>query len=185
MANLNPQVLKKAGEMGIIKGKTLGSIKQQIIATSANKDVGAAKFKNVQRTIFNPTSSKTSGQLKEAIGILTEAGVVKSEFKHSPTTLLQQAQANIAAAEKKVSEEKKEELRERSKKARLEEEGVIGTGRGGRGGLLEQIEKEHASEDNAIKVLEEAKKGGSDDHVSAIEAASKPKDKPIVEMSID
>lgn len=186
MANLSPQVLKKAGEMGIIKGKALGAIKQQIIKSSDSREQGLSKFKNVQRTIFNPTTSKTAGQLKSALDVLQEAKVLKSAYKGQPMTLLQRAKTNIAMAEKKVSEEKKDEMRKRSLGARLEEEGVVGTGRGGRGGLLEQIEKEHASQDNATKVLEEAKKADSADHsVSVFENANKPKDKPIVEMSID
>lgn len=183
MANLSPQVLKKAGEMGIIKGRALGTIKQQIIKTSDSRERGLSKFKNVQRTIINPTTSKTAGQLRSAFDILQEAKVLKSAYKGQPLTLLQRAKANIVTAEKKVVEEKKAEMREYSKKARLEDEGV--TRKGVHGGLLEKIEEEHTAKDNAAKVLEEVKRTDSADHQVSVFETSKPKDKPIVEMSID
>jgi len=167
---IEKRVLQKAFEMGVVKGKTMGTVKKQVMKTAETRMEGLKKYKTVERTLIKPTTEKTTQQFGRALDILKEAKVVSGSVK-GPLTLLQRAKANIVAVEKKEAEAQKEKMRSRTLKGRLEQEGV--TGVGGRG-LLDKIEKEKATEEHAVKTLEEARKAQLDDHKVSVFESGKP-----------
>ena len=163
--------------MGMIKGKTMGAVKRQIVGGAESPAEGLKKYKMVERTVIKPTTEKTAQQFGRALDILKEAKVVRSSVK-GPLTLLQQAKFNIAKAQVVEDLAKKKRGQELTKQERLKEEGVSGRG------LLEKIEKEENTTKTAEKVLNEVKSAKDTSHQVSVFESGAPKEKPSVETPI-
>lgn len=177
---IDKRVLNKALEMGIIKGRTMGALKQKVVGSAETREEGRKNYKMVERTMIRPTTDNvTIEKFGKALNILKEAGVIKSGVS-GPRTLLQKATANIAKVQAAEDLAKKKKSQELTKRERLKEEGV-----GGRG-LLEKIEKEENTTKTAEKVLNEVKSAKDISHsVSVFENAGRSKEKPPVEPVIN
>ncbi|MBI5023256.1 MAG: hypothetical protein HZC05_03825 [Candidatus Magasanikbacteria bacterium] len=155
---IKKDLLAQIRQTGMIKGKTLASIKAGVIKTAESEKQGQKDFRLARRSILNPQTTAMPSAVKEGLKILGRAGALQSRFKNQPATLLQKAKFNILTAARQEELAKKEKMKKtaayyRGERQREEETKKGGTARD----FIEQINQEKKREDVAYQILQEAR----------------------------
>lgn len=150
-------MLAQIRQTGLIKGKTLASIKAGVIKTAGSEKQGLKDFRLARRSVLQPQTTAMPSTVKEAVKILGRAGALRSQYKNQPTTLLQKAKFNMLEVARQEELAKKEKMKKtaayyQSERQREESE-KGGTARD----FIEKINEDKRREDTAYNILQEAR----------------------------
>lgn len=150
--------LAQIRQTGLIKGKTLASIKAGVIKTAESEKQGLKDFRLARRSVLQPQTPAMPSTVKEAVKILGRAGALRSQYKNQPTTLLQKAKFNMLEVARQEESAKKEKMKKtaayyQSERQREEENKKGGTARD----FIEKINEDKRREDTAYNILQEAR----------------------------
>lgn len=155
-------LLAQIRQTGLIKGKTLASIKAGVIKTAGSEKQGLKDFRLARRSVLQPPTPAMPSAVKEAIKILGRAGALRSQYKNQPTTLLQKAKFNMLEVARQEELAKKEKMKKTAAFYRGERQREESEKGGTAQNFIEKINEEKKREDTAYNILRETRGENSD-----------------------